>query len=177
MAPIINAPESRRIFAAALLITAACNPALADATWTTRERAPGDPPGSLPIAAVTQNSRALEVQLDGRGDAWLQFNIASSDPALASSHCPTFQIDQQLQLIHFSIGESCVVTAASATLKLGHRTDPGVLSPALYQLVNGSRIAVRYITHERRYREVSFSLRHSKRAVKKALGGRQIRSR
>lgn len=177
MAPIINALEPRRIFAAALLIAAACNPALANAAWTTRERVSGDPPGSLPIAAVTQHSRALEVQLDGHGDAWLQFNIASSDPAFASSQCPTFQIDQQLQLIHFSIGESCVVTAAAAKVKLGHRTDPGVLSPALYALVNGNRIAVRYITHERRYREVSFSLRHAKRAVRKALGGRQIRSR
>lgn len=165
------------MFAAAFLVAAACIPVPADAAWTTRERASGDTLASLPIAMVTEHTRALEVQLDDRGNAWLVFRIASSDPSFASSQCPTFQIDRRLPLIHTSIGDTCVVTAASAMLRLGHLEDSGIDSPALYALVNGERIAVRYVTRERRYQEVSFSLRHSKRAVKQALGGRLIRAR
>lgn len=173
--PKIPVPDPKRFVAATVLAIAVAVPSPSRAAWHVRARGAGDGAGEFPVATVSERAQTIEIQADDAGKVWLTFRLGGSHIRLGRQQCPTLQVDHRLPLIHFPPGAGCTLTPSSATLALGALDERGISSTALYALVNGHRLAVRYIAEDARYHEVVFSLRNSKRAVKRALGGRRIR--
>jgi len=146
----------------------------AQAAWTVRDRTATDAAGSEPVATTTEQGHVLDLHADATGTVWLVLRPPSTSRML-TSQCPTLQIDRLTPLIHPPLGNGCTVEPTTATLQLGRQSARQVVSKTIYALVNGKQLAVRYLAEDQQYHETLFSLRHSKRAVKRALGGRRIR--
>jgi hypothetical protein len=157
---------------AALFVVAAALPVRAE--WSTRERAPGDGPGTTPIALTSQTSANAEVSLAADDTIWLSIILARDAGNGFTAACPTVQVDRRLPLLFPPVGHGCVVTPHKAAVRIGQRTDRDVRSPMVYNLVNGTVLAVRYQSREERYIELTFPLSRSKQAVKAALGDYRI---
>jgi hypothetical protein len=161
-----------RIYAALFLVVTV-PPAQAD--WSTRERVPGDGPGTTPIAITVQDYATAEVTL--ADDESIRLNVILTSDAgkpFTKSACPTVQVDRRLPLLFQPLGPECAVSSNKASILIGERTDRDVRSPMVYNLVNGTAIVIRYRTSDDHYAELAFPLRRSKQAVKAALGDYRI---
>jgi hypothetical protein len=129
----------------------------------------------MPVAIVEEGAAKAEVQLAADETIWLDVSLAAGSGNHFGPGCPTLQIDQRLPLLQPPVGSDCKVTATQVSLLLGRR-DPGrVRSRLIHGLVNGTQLALRYQTQERRYVELIFPLARSKQAVKAALADTLIR--
>lgn len=149
----------------------------AEVAWSVRARGAEDPVGVQPVAVIREHGDTLEIAADQDGIVRLTFRRPASASGFAASTCPTFQVDRSMPLLHPSPGSDCRLDGRTVVVTLARQAARHVDSKFLYTLVNGNRLAVRYRAHDRRYTEMAFSLRHAKRAVKQALGGRRIRPR
>ncbi len=112
----------------------------------------------------------LEVYKYTNDVIYLRFNIRESFELLDDEHCPTFQIDKG-RLHNRSINDSsCFLQSRSAEYIIGYITDSEVLSPSLYNLINGNKIYYRFLMDNGYYAETSFSLFGSRGMLNKALG-------
>lgn len=104
---------------------------------------------------------------DGRVIAEL---VIAGPSNFTQATCPTLQIDDQQPLFHFTDPQSCSIEAMKARFELARITAQRIESALLYQLMNGTQVALRYPTTDRTYRETVFSLERSKKALLQALG-------
>jgi len=143
--------------------------------WSVRERLPADGVGNFPVAVTREAGTGIEVFMTDGDTVRLNILLARDSGNRFGPACPTLQIDRRLPLLCPPLGHDCVVTPMKVSILLGHRAGHRVRSRALYALVNGARLALRYQTQEHRYVELMFPLAGSKRAVKVALGGSRIK--
>lgn len=120
--------------------------------------------------AVAATAEGHELAVFRRGDrVIMRLRLPDRFVALAAGRCPTFQVDRE-RPVNGSGGAACTLGERSAEVVLGTIENGRVVSPALYRLMNGRALDYRYITAAGRYREVTFGLERSKRAIRAALG-------
>ncbi len=162
-----------RLYTALILAASA---QAAAAAWSIRDRQTADGRGDTPIAVTIEPMSRVEVLLHDDDSIWLNIILTGNAGDRFGASCPTVQIDRKLPVFRPSHSAECLVTPLKTSMLLGHRTPEHIRSKVVYELVNGTQIAVRYQTHEGRYVELVFPLTRSKRAVKAALGGLRIRT-
>lgn len=164
MAPARAPHRTRSAVVLALFFTAASADTTA-APW--RVRAPGDAAARAEI--VNDQGDRLAV-FRGDGDAVLAEFVTAAPSPLGATSCPTFQIDQRRPLHHFERGDRCSVEGHRARYTLARLDGRRLESAVLYQLMNGSSVAFRFVTGNGAYHETRFALTRSKNAMLRVLG-------
>jgi len=170
--PSLKARRPRRAGLAwlALLLPFAATAAL----WNVR---PGPDAKATPWAVVSSaGGDELAVFRDKNNEVHLRFSIAGTFNRLAPRHCPTFQFDAAQPLYHLAIEESCHIDSKHALIDLGTVRNRVLVSAAVDQLMNGTRIEFRYVSADGGYHEADFPLKGSSLAIRRALG-RDVRVR
>lgn len=153
-----------------LLVAVTALPGTAAADWQLAG-------GATPRASVADDAgNQLALYRDQAGQIYLEFQPHDGFSRLARTTCPTFQIDRRTPLHHAPLGAGCHIEDNRAIYALAVLEQRTVVSRALYDLMNGSRIAFRYVTADGAYREHVFSLARSADAIRGALG-RDLRIR
>ena len=125
----------------------------------------------LPVAFETNARGDLsEVYVDSDDKVSLRVSLASGFIQFAADNCPTIQIDKRTPVHHQPAGDNCQVSPQAVTVNLGDIVDKLIVSLPLHRLMNGSELAVRFVTASGEYREATFALRNSKTAIQSALG-------
>lgn len=128
------------------------------------------PRGGSPRATVGE-AKGDRVALYRDGDAVkLDFHIRAGFSGLAETHCPTFQVDALTPLFHAAVGPACKVTADHAQIEIARVSGQRLRSRPVDNLLNGEQVAFRYLTTAGTYRETTFSLKRSARAIRAAIG-------
>ena len=134
-----------------------------------------------PRRAVVENDRGdrFSVWLDSNGVVTANFR-SGTRAALNAGSCPTFQVDARLPLHHYRLNaEPAAVGTATAECRVADRestyrlltlSGPRIVSPVLYQLMNGNRLIFRFATVDGAYHEAVLPLTRSKQALSGALG-------
>lgn len=154
-----------------ILIAAASYIPSATHAWQTRARYDSEISGALPIA-FEQNTRGdiSEVYRDSDGSIILRVKLSPGFIQFSPTNCPTLQIDTRLPVHHYQRGENCELSVDQVDITIGDVVDDVVLSLPLHRLINGNQLAVRFVTASGEYRQASFSLANSKRALTEAVG-------
>ena len=124
------------------------------------------------VHAVQVNEAGGEIKVfrDARSQVFLEFKITPGFSGLSRSSCPTFQIDRLIPMHYFNVDRSCQVEAHRAVYDLGQIEDNTLTSLVVHRLMNGGKVAFRYLTQDGTYHELSFALSQSKEALTSALG-------
>ena len=139
--------------------------------WQSKLRSSDDTAVNLPIAFEKNNRGDLsEIVRDGSGKVSLRITLAQGFIQFAADNCPTLQIDERLPVHHQTAGEHCRVDTQTVEINLGDINNDLIISLPLHRLMNGSQLAVRFVTSAGEYREAKFSLGNSKQAIQAALG-------
>ncbi len=167
--PVHARSAPRAALPAALFAALLCGPAAAD--WRIEGR---DAPRAWTEAAGAR----LSLGRDAAGRVALDFTPAGAFTRLADGHCPTLQVDANAP-VHLALADGrCALDGARARIALGTLAGRTLVSRPLYEIMNGTRLAVRYQTAPGGYGESVFSLRRSARAIRAVLGrGVQVRPR
>lgn len=164
MAPA-RAPHHALGAIAGALLLAAASTGTAAAPW--RVRAPG---GEAARAEIVNEQGDLLAVYRGDDDAVLAEFVTAAPSPLGATSCPTFQIDQRRPLHHFERGDRCAVQGHRARFTLARLDGRRLESAVLYQLMNGSTVAFRFVTGNGAYHEARFPLTRSKNAMLRVLG-------
>lgn len=147
----------------ALLVVATGWPVIAAADWQLAG-------GAAPRASVADDAgNQLALYRDRTGQIYLEFQPHDGFSRLARTTCPTFQVDRRMPLHHAPLGAGCRIEDNRAIYTLAVLEQRTLISRAVYDLMNGSRIAFRYVTEDGAYREHVFSLTRSADAIRGAL--------
>jgi hypothetical protein len=152
----------------AILRALCCAGALVAATPATAQwRIDG---GAEPRALSTDAAgNEVSVYRDHAGQVYLEFRPQGGFSRLARNSCPTFQIDRRTPLNHPALGAGCLIEDNRAIYTLATLSDRTLVSRPVYDLMNGNRVAFRYLTENGAYREHVFSLERSADAIRGAL--------
>ena len=139
--------------------------------WEVKPRPPEQSVIDFPVAYET-NARGdrSEVIRNEDDEVKLSVILAPGFIQYAPNNCPTLQIDTRLPVHHKDIGEDCTVETHAVSINLGDIVDNQIVSLPLHRLMNGSQLAVRFVTSSGEYREAKFSLRNSKQAITASIG-------
>ncbi len=139
--------------------------------WEVKPRAPEQSVIDFPIAFET-NARGdrSEVTRNEDDEVNLSIILAPGFIQYAPNNCPTLQIDTRTPVHHKAIGEDCTLETHAVSINLGDIVDNRIISLPLHRLMNGSQLAVRFVTSSGEYREAKFSLRNSKQAITASIG-------
>ena len=139
--------------------------------WDTKPRDEQNAVIEMPVAFETNKRGDLsEVFLDSDDKVSLRVTLAPGFIQFAADNCPTVQVDDRTPVHHQAAGDNCVVYPQFVSLNLGDIVDDLIVSLPLHRLMNGSQLAVRFVTASGEYRQALFSLRNSKQAIQAALG-------
>ncbi len=128
--------------------------------------------GSAPRAIARDNHGAV-IALYRHGDTvLLEFRVKPGFSGLASTHCPTFQVDTRTPLFHAAVGKRCTVAPDGAVMTLAQVVGQRLESALVDGLLNGEQVAFRYVATDDTYRETRFSLKRSATAIRSAIGRR-----
>ncbi|MCB1749776.1 MAG: hypothetical protein H6977_20910 [Gammaproteobacteria bacterium] len=142
-----------------------CSAATAATPW--RYRAAGS---DAPARAEVVNEAGDRLSIWREGERVRAEFVAATLAELGPTACPTFQVDQRQPLYYFPLGEGCSLSAHGARFELLDIPGRRFPSAVLYGLMNGSRVAFRFVTRDGAYHESRFALTQSKRALLRALG-------
>lgn len=122
--------------------------------------------------AFERNSRGdiSEVYRSDSGEVFLHITLAPGFIKFSPSNCPTLQIDKRVPVHHYEAGPTCSLSTDSVKILIAKIDNSLAISLPLHRLMNGSQLAVRFVTASGEYRESVFSLRNSKQALQTALG-------
>jgi hypothetical protein len=153
---------------AALLGVALASPA-ALSQWVSARDEGQEGPG--PMAWVRNEDGArLRIWVDAESQVHAAFTLPRGLLALDPAGCPSLQVDQLPMQDLAAPEHECSVENARAKVVLARASDGHVDSPTLLNLMNGTRLTVRYRLIRGGYGTADFSLRGSKQALTDALG-------
>ncbi|MGR8950567.1 MAG: hypothetical protein ACU84Q_21190 [Gammaproteobacteria bacterium] len=139
--------------------------------WQSKPRQSEQAPPDFPVAyEINARGDSAKVIRGMDNKISLHVTLAPGFIQFAPNNCPTLQIDTRLPVHHTEVGDYCSVKTLAAVIELGRVQDSGVISLPLYRLMNGTQLSVRFVTSSGEYRELKFTLRNSKQAIKAALG-------
>ncbi len=140
------------------------------AQWTLH-RAPSDTGGDHVLAVqVNDSGSEIKVFRNGRAEVFLEFKKSPGFSGLSRSSCPTFQIDRRIPMHYFNVDQSCHIDADRVVYDLGQIRDNALTSLVVHRLMNGGKVAFRYLTQDGTYHESRFELSRSKEILTSALG-------
>ncbi|MGE0486874.1 MAG: hypothetical protein AB7Q81_22160 [Gammaproteobacteria bacterium] len=142
-----------------------CPAATAAAPW--QYRAAGDGRAARAEVANPDGDR-LSIWREG-AHVRAEF-VPATLAALGPTACPTFQVDTRQPLYYFPLGAGCSLDGHGARFELLDIPGQRFPSAVLYGLMNGDRVAFRFVTRDGAYHESVFALTQSKRALLRALG-------
>jgi|GEM_PF-1615249 len=127
--------------------------------------------GTVHPGAVAKNDAgaSLRIYLAGDDQLTAEFKLGEGLLSLDPVTCPTLQIDQNLPENLNQAQHHCVISGALARFSLTQVQDGQLDSPTFLNLMNGSRLTVRYRLVGAGYGRQSFSLKGSKQVLKAAL--------
>ena len=139
--------------------------------WEVKPRAPEDRVVDFPIA-YESNARGDRAEVNRNEDDEIKLKVllAAGFIQYSPNSCPTLQIDSRTPVHHNEIGKDCAVETHTVSISLGDIIDNQIISLPLHRLMNGSQLAVRFVTSSGEYRESKFSLRNSKQAITASIG-------
>lgn len=146
-------------------------PAAVSAQWSVVTHQVADSGAPTRIAETTNSAGySLEIYRDSSNAIRSRLTMAKGLIALADKSCPTYQIDKGLPR-NTSINDApCISKPQWAEFILGHVKDGKIDSDALNGLMNGINITFRFILASGDYRQTTFSLAGSMRAMTTAFG-------
>lgn len=127
--------------------------------------------GETKIARVTNtDGYSLEIYRDSADAIRSRLTMANGLLNLADKSCPTFQIDKGMPQNRSINDAPCLSSSQWAEFILGYVEDGKVESSTLLGLMNGINITFRFVLKNGDYRQTSFSLSGSMRAMQTAFG-------
>ncbi|MEM7543751.1 MAG: hypothetical protein AAF384_19515 [Pseudomonadota bacterium] len=139
--------------------------------WETKSRNEESVALDNPIAfEVNSRGETSEVFRDADDKVNLRVSLVTGFSQYSPHNCPTLQIDSRVPVHHETPGDNCAIEMHAATIVLGDIVDELIISLPLHRLMNGSQLAVRFVTASGEYRESLFSLSNSKQAIQAAIG-------
>lgn len=142
----------------------------AAAQWTFHRVNAEANPDYAQAVQVNEAGGEIKVFRDAEAQVFLEFKITPGFSGLSRSSCPTFQIDRHIPMHYFNVEKSCHVEAARVVYDLGQIRDNVLTSLVVHRLMNGVKVAFRYLTQDGTYHESRFALSRSKEALTSALG-------
>lgn len=138
--------------------------------WQTKTDSTAEISGRL--VAFERNARGdlSEVYRNDSEQVFLRVTLAPGFIKFSPSNCPTLQIDRRVPVHHYEAGPVCVLSTDSVNILIATIENNLAVSLPLHRLMNGSQLAVRFVTASGEYRESAFTLRNSKQALQAALG-------
>lgn len=121
-------------------------------------------------SAVNATGHRVDVYRAGSGEIRIRLVLTEGFGTLRRDACVTFQIDATTTLAHDLDAGVCRSQARWGEIVIGRITAGRVVSAPLYALLNGTSLVCRYAGASGGYRETSFSLAQSKRAILAAIG-------
>jgi len=141
----------------------------AAAQWSTVTEHDAEPSRSV-ATVLNEGGARLRIWVDDDDRLRAAFRLPHGLVILAPDVCPTFQVDDR-PIEDLSTPEhACSTSADEATLTLSQTGDGEVNSATLLELMNGTRLTVRYRLTHAGYSATEFTLKRSKQALSDALG-------
>ena len=163
-----NPERGRRARMRWIAVLALLPAAATAASWSIRE-AP-DAASPLPQARVIADGGDEVIVFRTNDSVHLQLTIGGAFTTLSPQSCPSFQIDQRRPVHHYAVGPACQINGTTALIDLGEVQNRTFESSAIDQMMNGVRLAIRYLSADGAYHEADFPLSRSASAIKRALG-------
>lgn len=147
------------------------SPALAQ--WTVdKARSSTDQTRTARHAVVrSKDGHAFRIYLDTVDKVWAELVLPSGLTRLAAHGCPTYRIDEGDSKTGKSPDGTCDIRGRTVRFEIGELRDARVRSSVLSGLMNGSRLEVVFHLDALGYESAKFSLRGSKQAINRILGG------
>ena len=142
------------------------------AEWTVETHSSDENTGiTVPVAYTkNQDGYSLEIYQDSVNAVRGRFTLPGLLRFMDKS-CPTYQIDRNVP-VNRSINEALCLSGGNwAEFILGYNTNQHITSPSLLSIMNGITITVRFKLENGDYRDTTFSLDGSKRAMITIFGG------
>ena len=135
-----------------------------------RQKTQGEDADTVVAFTRNEDGYALEIYKDSVNAIRSRFTVRDGLLVLTDKSCPTWQIDRN-KASNRSVNEApCLSNAHWAEFVLGYIEDSRVASQPLLSIMNGINITYRFRLQSGDYRETSFSLAGSKRALTEAIG-------
>lgn len=125
---------------------------------------------SVQATATNSGGYRFTVFRDAGGVVRASFRLRPGLDRLDTHVCPTFFVDDSPPRVARFDGETCRAQARAVSFPLGRVEESEIRSDALLNLMNGSRLFVRFRLEGVGYGETEFSLRGSKQTLNRAIG-------
>jgi hypothetical protein len=144
-------------------------PAVA-AQWTLHEVESNVGDDYAQAVQINDAGNEIKVFRDADAQVFLEFKISPGFSGLSRSSCPTFQIDRRVPMHYFDVDQSCYIEPDRAVYDLGQIRNNTLTSLVVHRLMNGGKVAFRYLTQDGTYHESRFALSQSKQTLTSVLG-------
>lgn len=158
---------SHSLFAILLALT----PAAVMAEWLVITHTDTDTNTEVRVAYIeNQKGYTLEIYKDTVGAVRSRFTLMPGLSQLASHICPTYQIDKRKPQNRSINDAPCIPDKHWSEFILGYIENDEITSLKLHEFMNGTQVAYRFALENGGYKDTSFSLEGSKKALTTALG-------
>ena len=120
----------------------------------------------------SKKGHTLRIYLDAANKVWAELVLPSGLSQFASRGCPTYWIEEGTAHTGTSPGGACEVRGRAVRFELGELQEKRVRSAVLSKIMNGSYLEMVFHLHALGYERARFSLRGSKQAINRMLGGK-----
>jgi hypothetical protein len=144
----------------------------ASAQWSTIAHKDGTSgsPGTTVAYTINKDGYSLEIYIDSVKAVRSRFSLPEGMLAFPDKFCPSYQIDRGNPVNRSMNDALCISTSQWVEYIIGHADDQKITSTTLLALMNGNSISFMFELSNHDYRQTSFSLKGSKRAMTAAFG-------
>jgi len=126
--------------------------------------------GTLVAYTINQEGYSLEIYIDNVKAVRGRFSLPEGMLAFPDKYCPSYQIDRGNPVNRSMNDAPCISTSQWVEYIIGHADEKKLSSSTLLALMNGNSITFLFELSNNDYRQTSFSLLGSKRAMTAAFG-------
>ena len=159
-----------KIIPTVLVLTSVIHPAAAQWSTIAHQEGTGNNPGTTVAYTINKDGYSLEIYIDSVNAVRSRFSLPEGMLAFTDKFCPSYQIDRGTP-VNRSINDApCISSSQWVEYIVGHADARGISSSTLLALMNGISITFLFKLSNQDYRQTSFSLQGSKRAMTSAFG-------
>ena len=119
---------------------------------------------------INKEGYSLEIYIDNVKAVRGRFSLPEGMLAFPEKFCPSYQIDKGNPVNRSMNDALCISTSQWVEYIIGHADETKISSSTLLALMNGNSITFLFELSNKDYRQTSFSLQGSKRAMTAAFG-------